>query len=142
MGRRPVARCFRSASGAADIAGNAARQREILTAERRDNIFDMTEWSIVIAANAVEREIRDLSPGHQADFLRIGAGSGNAACPFAWRQAVGNAAAGRGRDCAGDLLHNRRPADRGAACFRQADAKDAEAVARSGEAADAGVFER
>lgn len=32
----------------------------------------MAEWSIVIAAAAAGREIRGLSPGHQADFLRIG----------------------------------------------------------------------
>jgi phage-related protein len=32
----------------------------------------MPEWLIVIAADSVGREIRSLSPGHQADFLRIG----------------------------------------------------------------------
>jgi phage-related protein len=32
----------------------------------------MAEWSIVIAAASVGREVRGLSPGHQADFLRIG----------------------------------------------------------------------
>lgn len=43
-----------------------------MTAGRSDNIFDMAEWSILIATDAVGREIRGLSPGHQADFLRIG----------------------------------------------------------------------
>ena len=32
----------------------------------------MVQWTIVIAADAVGREIRGLSPGHQADFLRSG----------------------------------------------------------------------
>src|SRR6476620_9557175 len=32
----------------------------------------MAEWSIIVATDAVEREIRVLSPGHQADFLRVG----------------------------------------------------------------------
>ena len=35
-------------------------------------MFVMSEWSIVIASVAVEREIKALSAGHQADFLRIG----------------------------------------------------------------------
>jgi hypothetical protein len=32
----------------------------------------MLEWSITVAADVAEREIRALSAGHQADFLRIG----------------------------------------------------------------------
>jgi phage-related protein len=32
----------------------------------------MVQWTIVIAADSVGREIRGLSAGHQADFLRIG----------------------------------------------------------------------
>jgi phage-related protein len=31
----------------------------------------MVQWRIVTAAGSVGREIRGLSPGHQADFLRI-----------------------------------------------------------------------
>ena len=32
----------------------------------------MVQWTIVIATGLVSREIRGLSAGHQADFLRIG----------------------------------------------------------------------
>ena|ERR1700726_1007138 len=32
----------------------------------------MVQWTIVIATGSVSREIRGLSAGHQADFLRIG----------------------------------------------------------------------
>jgi|1186.fasta_scaffold170977_2 phage-related protein len=32
----------------------------------------MDVWSITVPTDAVEREIRALSPGHQADFLRVG----------------------------------------------------------------------
>lgn len=32
----------------------------------------MVQWTIVIATGSVGREIRGLSPAHQADFLRIG----------------------------------------------------------------------
>jgi hypothetical protein len=78
----------------------------------------------VITTDSVGREIRGLSPGHLADFLRIGEllcryGPQEVGMPHVrplgdklWEMRLRD-----GWDCEGDLFHDQRPPNCSAACL-------------------------